>query len=253
MIPNLFHFIYFYKDKNTEFPLAHFITLNSARVLNEPQKIFFYTDKEPKGVYWEKIRKYIDLVILEPPDEVYGNKLYHIAHKSDVLRLRILRNSGGIYMDMDVLSKKSFGPLLKYDFVMGRQGKYRNMGLCNGVILTDKNSDFLNLWYEEFKNFRSKGHDKYWDELSVKKPARLAAKFPQLIHIEPYSSFHYPLYYSFDIKKIFIKCKDYPLAFCHHYWDGVSWNKYLKHLTEDKIMSDDTTYNVIARKYLSVI
>jgi mannosyltransferase OCH1-like enzyme len=249
MIPNIFHFIYFY-GLNKEFPLAHYININAARILNSPDEIIFYSDSEPSGLYWEKIKKYITFQPVNPPQLVFGNKLYHIAHKSDVLRLEILKKSGGIYLDLDVICKKSFKDLMNNDFVMGKQGKYRNMGLCNGVILTDKNSEFLKLWYEEFRNFRSRGKDKYWAEMSVRKPLELSKKHPELIHVEPYNSFHYPLYYSFDLKKLFVKNLDFKNAYCHHYWDGASWDKYLKNLTEDGIRCNDTTYNVIARKYL---
>jgi hypothetical protein len=250
MIPNVFHFIYFYSNNEQEFPLAHFICINSARVLNKPDKIYFYSDRVPFGKYWDKISGFVEFVKTEPPESVFGNKLYHIAHKSDVLRLQFLMETGGIYLDMDVICKKPFTPLLKYDFVMGKQGKWRKMGLCNGVILANKDSEFLKLWFAEFKNFRSKGWDKYWSEMSVRKPLELAKKYPQLIHKEPYDSFHYPLYYSFDIKKIFEKNNDYPNAYCHHYWDGGSYDKYLKVITEEQIKNLDTTYNVIARKYL---
>jgi hypothetical protein len=249
MIPNIFHFIYFYRD-NADFPLSHYININSARILNNPDKIYFYSDKEPSGKYWDKISSYIEFVKTVIPDEIFGRKLFHIAHKSDVLRLQILKNKGGIYLDMDVLCKKPFVNLRIYDFVMGKQGKWRNMGLCNGVILSSADSLFLELWYNEFKNFRSKGHDKYWAEMSVRKPMELSRKYPGLIHIEPYDSFHYPLYYFFDVKKIFQRNMDYPNAYCHHYWDGASWEKYLKNLTEDEIKSKDTTYNKIARKFL---
>ncbi len=250
MIPNIFHFIYFYPPEMPEFPLAHFICVNSARVLNKPDAIFFYSDKEPTGHYWDKIQNHVKFIKTTAPEEIFGNKLYHIAHKSDVLRLEILRDSGGIYLDMDTICKKPFAPLLKHDFVLGKQGKWRRMGLCNGVIMSSKNSEFSKIWINEFKHFRSKGHDRYWAEISVQRPLVLSKKYPGLIHVEPYDSFHYPLYYSFDVKRIFEKCIDFKNAYCHHYWDGSSWEKYLKHLDEDTIKTKDTTYNVIARKYL---
>lgn len=249
LIPNIFHFIYFYRDKKP-FPLVHFININSAKILNNPEKIFFYSDKIPSGNYWNKISDSVEFVKVDPPNEVFGRKLHHLAHKSDVLRLQILMDKGGIYLDMDVICKKPFTPLLQYEFVMGNQGKWRKMGLCNGVILTNKNSEFLRIWFEEFRNFRSTGHDRYWAEMSVRKPLELSKRYPKLIHIEPYDSFHYPLYYSFDIKRLFEKDIDFPNAFCHHYWDGISFEKYLKNISEREILEKDTTYNRIARRFL---
>ena len=250
MIPNIFHFIYFYPKNVQQFPLLHFLTINSARILNKPDIIYFYSDEIPRGPYWDKISDFVKFVKIDAPDSIFGKTLHHIAHKSDVLRLQILKDKGGIYTDMDVLFKKPFGHLLKYNFVMGKQGKFRRMGLCNGVILADKNSEFLRIWYEEFRYFRSKGKDKYWAEMSVRKPLELSVKYPDLIHVEPYYSFHYPLYYGFHLKRIFRKKYDYPKALCHHYWDGASFDKYLKNIDEKYILNIDTTFNIIARKYL---
>lgn len=249
MIPNIFHFIYFYKNEKN-FLLTHFLCINSARVLNKPKKIFFYSDKIPKGEYWEKISKYVEFVRVSPPDQVFGRKLIHLAHKSDVLRMQILMEKGGIYTDMDIIFKKPFTPLLNHDFVLGKQGRWRKMGLCNGVILASKDSEFLKVWYNEFRNFRSTGHDKYWAEMSVRKPLELSKKYPNLIHIEPYNSFHYPLYYPLSLRRLFVQCHDFKDAYCHHLWEGGSWEKYLSKLSINDIMTKDTTYNIIARKYI---
>ncbi|MFA5012369.1 MAG: glycosyltransferase [Ignavibacteria bacterium] len=249
MIPNIFHLIYFYKE-NVEFPLTHSITVNSVRMLNNPDKIYFYSDRAPEGKYWEKISPYVKLVKVKAPKYVFDRKLYHLAHKSDVLRLQILLEQGGIYIDMDVICKKPFTDLLKHDMVLGKQGRWRKMGLCNGVILANKDSEFLKLWYDEFRNFRSKGNDKYWSEMSVSKPKELAKKHPDLIHKEPYNSFHYPLYYPYSLRRIFVHCNDYKDAYCHHLWEAASYKKYLSKLTEKEILKKDTTYNIIARKYL---
>ncbi|MFA7359928.1 MAG: glycosyltransferase [Candidatus Kapaibacterium sp.] len=249
MIPNIFHLIYFYKG-NDVFPLAHYINVNSIRILNNPEKIYFYSDKLPEGKYWDKISPFVEYKKVTPPNSVFDKRLYHVAHKSDVLRLQILIDRGGIYLDMDVICKKSFAPLLSHDLVLGKQGKWRRMGLCNGVIFANKDSEFLKLWYNEFRNFRSKGYDKYWSEMSVRKPLELSKQYPELIHIEPYDSFHYPLYYSFDVKRIFEKDLDFPNAYCHHYWDGISFDKYLRNISPEDIIEKNTTYNRIARRFL---
>ena len=250
MIPNIIHFIYFYTKENNEFPMTHYINIKSAQVVNNPEKIFFYTNKEPIGIWWEKAKKITDLIILEPPDEIFGNKLFHLAHKSDVARIKILQETGGIYLDLDILCKKTFSPLLSKNFVLGQQGKWRITGLCNGVILSEKNAEFLKIWLNEFKNFRSIGHDKYWAEMSVQIPLKLSKIYRNLIHTEPFDSFHFPLYYSWGLKKLFRECIDYKNAYCHHLWEGISYNKYLKFFTVDYINNVDTTYNIIARKFL---
>ncbi len=253
MIPNIIHYIYFYPDqiKKDEFNLIHYLCIKSAYVLNNPEKIYFHTNRLPEeSEWWDKIKDKLEVNIIIPPDKIFDKELKHPAHKSDVARIHILKESGGIYLDLDIICKKPFIPLLKYNFVMGKEGFIKVNGLCNGVILSEKDARFLNLWLQEFRFFRSQGYDKYWSEISVKRSYKIAKKFPSLIHIEPYYSFHYPLYYSWDLKKLFEKNINYNKAYCHHLWENASKDKYLLKLTPEIIRTVDTTFNVIARKYL---
>lgn len=252
MIPNIFHFCYGLSEDfgGKPYSLVHYLAIKSAKVVNNPEEIFFYYSYEPDGEWWEKTKEIVTLKKITTPDEIFGNKLYHVAHKADVIRLEYLIKEGGIYMDLDTISKKSFGPLLKNKFVIGKQGKWRNMGLCNAVMMSEKNSEFARIWYDEYVSFRSKGKDKYWAEHSVSVPLQLSKKHSNLLHIEPFNSFHFPLYYPISLRNLFVNAKDYPEAYCHHLWEGGSWEKYLKDLSVEEILKKNTTYNIIARKFI---
>ena len=41
-------------------------------------------------------------------NEIFNNKLTRYAHKADIIRLQKLLEHGGIYLDIDVLTNKSF-------------------------------------------------------------------------------------------------------------------------------------------------
>ncbi|MCU0372996.1 MAG: hypothetical protein MUE56_07105 [Ignavibacteria bacterium] len=252
MIPNIFHFCYGFADDfgGKPFSLVHYLAIKSAIAVNNPDKVFFYYKYEPEGEWWDKARILVEKVRIEPPDNIFGNKLYHVAHKADIVRLNVLIEHGGIYLDLDTITKKSYESLRKFNFVIGKQGRWRNMGLCNAVMMAEKNAEFARLWLSNYKTFRSKGKDKYWAEHSVKLPSVLAKQNPDLLHIEPYNSFHFPLYYKFSLRKLFIDANDYPEAFCHHLWEGGSWDEYLSKLSVEDIMQRDSTYNLIARKYI---
>lgn len=252
MIPNVFHFCYGLAPDfgGKPFSLVHYLAVKSAKEINKPDLINFYYSFEPEGEWWDRTKEIVTARRISAPEEIFGNPLNHVAHKADIIRLQNLIEEGGIYMDLDTISKKPFTPLLKNKFVIGRQGKWRNMGLCNAVMMSEKNSEFARIWLEQYKSFRSKGKDKYWAEHSVEVPLMLSKKYPSLLHIEKYNSFHFPLYYSISLKDLFVKCKDYPKAYCHHLWEGGSWDKYLKDLSVEYILSEDTTYNIIARNYL---
>jgi hypothetical protein len=42
----------------------------------------------------------------------------------------------------------------------------------------------------------------------------------------------------------------FPEAYLHHLWESFSWNDYLSKLSPDIVQQKDTTYNLIARRFL---
>ena len=118
--------------------------------------------------------------------EIYGNNLYHYAHQSDVIRLQKLCKYGGIYLDIDTICLRSFKDLRNNKFVLGIQPNKAGTqiyGLCNAVMLSEKNSEFALKWIDEYTTFRSKGRDTHWDEHSVIIPLKLAYNNPTLVTI----------------------------------------------------------------------
>jgi hypothetical protein len=274
MIPNILHFVFGMAPDfgGKPFSLCHYLSVRSAVELNKPDKALFHYQYEPEGEWWDKVKPLLALNKVEAPDSFMGQPLYHVAHKADVIRLQALKETGGIYMDLDTISVKPLTELLNNSFAIGQELKPKwvpknwrqrikynlglikdksgSTGLCNAVLLSEKNSGFVNLWLEEYKTFRSKGRDKYWNEHSVLVPEKLAAIHPSTItQLSPYA-FHYPLYDKAGLQSMFEEVTDFPEAYLHHLWESFSWDNYLSKLTVDGIKSTDTTYNLIARKYL---
>jgi len=272
--PNNLHFVFGMAPDfgGKPFSLVHYLSIKSAVDLNKPVQAFFHYQYEPAGEWWEKAKPFLRLNKIEAPTQILGNQLYHVAHQADVVRLQMLQLHGGIYMDLDTISVKPLTEFLKHPFAIGKELRAKWMaknwrqrlkfklglikikdgetGLCNAVIVSEKNSDFVNLWLDEYKNFRSKGRDKYWNEHSVKVPEKLSAQNPALITtLSPYA-FHYPLYDDKGMKMLFEEIHDFADAYLHHLWESKAWDPYLSKLTPELIRSKDTTYNLIARKYL---
>jgi len=251
MIPNIIHFIFGLSSDfgGKAFSLVHYLAIKSAAMVNRPKKIYFYYLHEPQGKLWEQIKPLLTLIKVAPPSEIFGNPVEHVAHKTDILRLEALLEHGGIYLDMDTICKKPFTDLLKHQVVMGLealdQGK-NIVGLCNGVILAKKNSDFLKKWYLMFKAF----DQTKWNMHAVIVPYLLAQKFPEMIHIEPFNRFHYPTWDKQGLKTLFEQTAYFPESYVHHLWESHSWDNYLAKLSVDYINKVDTTYNVIARNFL---
>ena len=260
-IPNILHFVFGLSEDFGGKPwgLCHYLSVKSAIKLNKPEKAYLYYKYKPTGKWFEMIEDELDLVQIEPPSEIFGRPLLHVAHQTGVIRLQVLIEEGGIYMDVDTISKKPFTDLLHHSCVLGVQGYPNGIveGLCDGVILAEKGSEFLQHWLLSYKSHRSKGRDQYWAEHAVHMPYKLSQQYPHLLHIEPYSSFHYPLYHGDDpvsstdgIKVLFEQDKDFKDAYCHHVWESITWEPYLKELTIEEINKNNTTYNNIARKFI---
>lgn len=257
-IPNIIHFIYGFKIQEEEFNLYRYISIKSALEVNKPDKIYFYYHYEPYGYLWDKIKPFLTLEKIELPTQIFNNELCHYAHQADIIRLEKLIEKGGIYLDIDTICLRSFTDLLNNDFVMGVQTNFDNSetyGLCNAVMLSKPNSEFLLKWYNSYETFRSKGRDTYWDEHSVLKPLELSKIYPNEITILPHNNFFYPLWYSintvlfsdnFDI----LQYKDIiSNSYCIHLWDTYNAN-YLKMLSENMIFEYNSLYNIFCRKFL---
>jgi hypothetical protein len=279
MIPTIFHFIYGFNknDSLKPFPLAYFLAVQSAARINNPQEILFHYQYEPRGQWWDAIKPLITRNQLTAPKQFMGRPLYHFAHQADVIRLQTLFESGGIYLDLDTICVKPFSELLENRFVIGKElhvpyvpKNYRQkiklalrkqLGLagnllnpepklCNAVLLAEKNSEFVKHWMNQYSSFRSKGHDKYWNEHSGKIPMQLASKYPELITIMNPYAFHFPLYDKKGMQELFEEVHQYPEAFAHHLCESFSWEPYLSKLSVSDIQTRDTTYNLYARKIL---
>ena len=275
MIPNILHFVFGMAPDfgGKPFSLVHYLSVKSAVELNAPEAAILHYQYEPGGEWWEKAKPLLTLNRVIAPETITGNKLFHVAHKADVVRLQALKVNGGIYLDLDTISVKPLSGLLDQQFIIGQElkaayvpknwrqrlkynlglvkrGNSASTGLCNAVLLSAPDSEFVNLWLDEYKSFRSEGRDKYWNEHSVLVPQRLAKEHPGLLtELDPYA-FHYPLYNPEGLKMMFEEVHDFPEAYLHHLWESFAWEKYMSKLTEEVIKTTDTTYNLIARRFL---
>ena len=257
MIPNIFHFVFGLAEDfgGKPFSLCHYLAIKSALDNNKDFTARLYYKYKPTGKWFEKIEPELELVPITPPKEIFGRPLLHIAHQTGVIRLQVLLEHGGIYMDLDTICVKSFKPLLNNPCVLGIQGENVGHveGLCDGVILAQRGSLFLKHWLFSYQSHRSKGRDEHWGEHAVFMPYFLSAQFPSLIHIESHTSFHYPLYHQPHLRMMFEESHKFTEAYCHHLWETVSWEKYLKDLTPELIFNKDTSYNLLARRYLDEV
>lgn len=252
MIPKVIHFIFGLREDfgKKPFSLPHYLAIKSAHDSNPDYQIKFHCQYVPTGEWWDKAVELIEVNHIEAPTEVFGNPIFHVAHQADVVRMRILKDEGGIYLDMDTITSKSFNTLLYHSCVIGIEGK-RETGLCNAVIFAEPGNRFIKDWYEEYRTFASTGRDSTWGAHSIKLPLKMwkSGKYNDCLTVMPYDSFHYPTWSKKGSLMLFEEFHLFPNAYCHHLWESINW-KYLSNLTIEDIKNIDTSYNVIARKYV---
>lgn len=250
MINNILHYIHL-SNGGRQFKLHHFLSIKSASIRSGVDKIYIWVDKEPEGEWWDKAKRFVELIYIEPPTEIFGIPIIQQAHKSDVLRLQILIEYGGIYVDTDTIFVKSFKDLLDNKFVLGQQNVYGSEGLCPAVILSEKNSTFGQYWLDGFKNSFKGGPpgSDGWCTHSVQYPLWLSKQIPTEITILDHEKFFWPLYHQSHIEMLFEKNYSFPNAYSHHLWES-SGKKYLDNLTENIIFNSNTTFTNLVKDLL---
>ncbi|KAJ9599988.1 hypothetical protein L9F63_009698, partial [Diploptera punctata] len=150
----------------------------------KPERIYFHTDvKEFTGPHWIKIRDTLGSVLhftnVTLPTEIYGTKFtfpYYVYHASDVTRIRILMEYGGIFLDNDSYIVKSLDPFRRYEMTVGvTDGDF----LGTQVLIANKDARFLKLWLESYRDYQP--HSFYFN--AGQKPMNeIIVRKPELVH-----------------------------------------------------------------------
>ena len=156
-----------------------FLSMLSAYVILNPKHLLFHADCTPQGKYFDLISRLPSFryVITEAPTKVHNRPVKLPAHQADVLRLRILREYGGIYLDDTEIVTRPFDELMKYDVSLPfeKNGTYQN-----GVIVSRPEAAFIRRWYlYGYKDF----DDKRWGWNSCIQPYNLNTQYPGKLNV----------------------------------------------------------------------
>ena len=151
-IPKIIHLIYF---KGIEFMKFHYECVKSMIRHMPDYKIIIYNDIEPENNnYWNDIKTYENIKIetMIPPHSYDGYPLKYIQYKADVVRLEVLYQYGGIYLDLDMLIIKNFNNIINTgkDFYISEENE-RGGGLINSFLACKPKNGFIKKWLESFK------------------------------------------------------------------------------------------------------
>ncbi|CAH1777223.1 unnamed protein product, partial [Owenia fusiformis] len=239
-VPNIVHYIW-YARKPIEWKFTQYLSVLSASKFIKPSKIMFHTNCTPIGHYWNRTTEIPNLEIIQrsPTSELFGVKVlfFYMTSPSDIDRLLILNTTGGIYLDMDVITLKSFDPLRVYPFTMGSESLTTKVGLNGGIILSEPGSKFLKIWINNYVDDQRS----QWAYNSGRMADKLATRFPEDIHIEM-TSLNRPSY--LEVDQIFVKKYNWHNNYAIHLLVRL-WKKHIP--LETEINSSDTTFGEISR------
>lgn len=269
-IPNTFHFVFGLKPQRRPFHLLHYLCLRSCIEVNRPEKVYFYYLHEPHGRYWDLIRDRLAMervdpvpLVSETPYADAAARHYSYAHHADFIRVEKLIERGGVYADMDTIFVSPIPEhLFSQPFVLGREqdfgcAKTGRMlpSLCNALIMSPPGAEFGRRWLREM----AETFDGEWSDHSGRLPWRLSRRHPDLIHVEPVRSFFPYACSPSGIQTLLEGCdRDLDGVFSIHLWLHMwaSWwrrdctTMHEGRLTEQFVRSADTTYNLVARRFL---
>jgi FkbM family methyltransferase len=238
--------------------------------VNRPDAVYFYYHYEPFGSYWDLIKERLIRVPVQRVDFVrkyrYADRYmrrFRYAHEADFVRLERLLAHGGVYADIDTIFVNPVPPELREKpFVMGREGSVFDPAtnnsvpsVCNAYIMAERNAQFGQIWLEHVEG----AFNGTWSNHSTLLPCRLSEQFPDLVHLEPSRTFYKHGSNRTGLRTLLEGCDvDYEGLVSMHLWAHLWWSRWRRDfsnfhaglLTEEYINRVDTTYNLVARRFL---
>lgn len=271
-----FHFVFGLKPQTAPFHLVHWLCLESCRQVNAPCTINLHIRHEPFGPYWDRIRPHLTVHRVgagssrlnaakyanTPEGQFIAKAGWDYAHDSDVVRLSVLLEHGGIYADMDSLFVRPYpDAFASADFAMGEEyplpdarGLLRP-SLCNAVIFARTGSAFANTWLTRMAEV----FDGTWSKHSCQLAATMWAEGHAGLRVLPGAAFYHFRADQRGLAELFeLDAPVPPDVLSIHLWAHLWWDAWRTDftrfhaglLTEDWLKTSPATYAQLARKWL---
>lgn len=174
--PNIIHFIY--PCENTR-PLSflNYMAVKSAYDNHDPDKILFWIDGMPlPSPWWFKIQDLVEVREYTPIKQYGGSDIVWPQYASDVFRLQLLRDYGGIYMDTDMIVMMPLYEFMKDKLVMSWEPTEPvGTSACNALIIAPPNNPFIDMWLHYLPEALKSST---WAEGGVNLPAKIYKTHP---------------------------------------------------------------------------
>ncbi|XP_014665557.1 PREDICTED: uncharacterized protein LOC106807658 [Priapulus caudatus] len=177
LVPNIVHFIRFGQPNVT---FTEMVCMLSAYRNIKPRMMYVHCDTPPSGPWWEQLRSlpHLSVVGRARPREIFGIKVNVVQHASDIARIEVLLERGGIYLDNDVYVVKPFDVFRYNDtYTVGMNTVEHNIG--NQIQIAAPNATFLRMYYNSYRAF----NDSLWYYNAGQVPAELLRRTPSVARV----------------------------------------------------------------------
>lgn len=240
MIPNLIHFIWLTGPKSREFSFINYLAVRAARDMHPDARILMHTNEAPEGsINWERIKPYVEIVKVDPPLHHNGYDLEYVQYQADVLRLKILYEQGGIYLDTDMLLLKPIDIAYEGDCVLSPDTLENPQSINAGFIAAVAYSPFIRRWLKAFEV------NDTWAYGAVVLPWELLKKSDAGVTLVCAEDF---LPFDWRDKSILTSDAYFGSACCVHMWETI-WANDLKDVNDYYLRTSDSEFARLFRKY----
>ena len=256
---NLIHFVWV--QGHRIYSIIQYLAVRAARDKMSDCKIYIYNDIEPENnEWWEKTKEFVTIIHITPPRYINGRNVPHAQHVADIMRVCILFELGGTYLDSDLLLTKDIT-----DLIMPKKSntifadvilcKETNDKLWNGFISSSKpRNSFLKRWILEYETkYGDPEGGCWWAGLSVETPMRLYkddctdARIIDTHTLLPFGFYDDRIYTSH-----FVEGDPYPISYGVHLWETEAEKRgVLPKNKEWFVLHPDTIFTYLFGKYVT--
>lgn len=142
MIPKLIHFIYPWTEKTRPWSIVNTLAVKTAISTYPNHEVIIWTNA-PSSVPLPFVTKRK----CELPTHIGGAEILWPQYVSDVMRLQILYEHGGIYMDTDMISLRQFKPYDDTVLSFCWETAFCE-SICNAFMATPPGNEFIKGWLD---------------------------------------------------------------------------------------------------------
>jgi tetratricopeptide (TPR) repeat protein len=240
LIPNTVHFVWLTGPNSREFSFINYLAVRAAHTRQEGARVLMHVNAEPVGnINWERIRPYVEMVGVDPPTTFNDYALTHVQYQSDVLRLQILLEHGGIYLDTDMLLIRPVDIAYVGDCVLSPDTLENPRSINAGIIMAAPGSPFIRRWLDAFEV------NKTWAFGAVVLPWELIQEDDTGVVLTSADDF---LPFGWKDKSILTPEGNFSHAYCVHMWETI-WGGDLNRIDDHYLRTSKSEFARLFREY----